>query len=64
VWPRTTQNTIVKFTDDTTAVGLITDDDEAVYREEVRNLSVWCQENNLSLDKTKEPFCGLQETEG
>jgi hypothetical protein len=28
--------TIIKFADDTTVVGLITDNDETVYREEVR----------------------------
>jgi hypothetical protein len=35
-------NTIIKFADDTTVVGLITDNDETAYREEVRNLAVWC----------------------
>jgi hypothetical protein len=37
-------------------VGLITDNDETAYREEVRDLAVWCQDNNLSLNmsKTKE----------
>jgi outer membrane receptor for ferrienterochelin and colicin len=37
-------------------VGLITDNNETVYREEVRDLAVWCQDNNLSLNviKTKE----------
>ena len=40
----------------TIVVGLITDNDETAYREEVRNLVVWCQDNNLSLNmiKTKE----------
>ena len=49
-------NTIIKFADDTTVVGLITDNDETAYREEVRDLAVWCQDNNLSLNvnKTKE----------
>ena len=49
-------NTIIKYTDDITVVGLITDNDETVYREEVRDLAVWCQDNNLSLNvsKTKE----------
>ncbi|XP_064807968.1 uncharacterized protein LOC135524397 [Oncorhynchus masou masou] len=49
-------NTIIKFADDTTVVGLIIDDDEAAYREEVRDLAVWCQDNSLSLNvnKTKE----------
>jgi hypothetical protein len=37
-------------------VGLIPDKDEMAYREEVRELAVWCQDNNLSLNvsKTKE----------
>ena len=49
-------NTIIKFADDTTVVGLITDNDETAYREEVRVLVGWCQNNNLSLNviKTKE----------
>ncbi len=48
-------NVIVKFTDDTTVIGLITDNDETAYREEVSTLIKWCQENHLSLniDKTK-----------
>jgi hypothetical protein len=51
-----TSNSIIKFADDTTVVGLITNNDETAYREEVRTLRVWCQENNLSLNvnKTKE----------
>ncbi|KAM9528748.1 uncharacterized protein ACWYII_041326 [Salvelinus alpinus] len=43
-------NTIIKFADDTTVVGLITDNNETAYREEVRDLAVWCQNNNLSLN--------------
>ena len=37
-------------------VGLITDNDGTPYREEVRELAVWCQDNNLYLNvsKTKE----------
>ena len=42
-------NTIIKFADDTTVVGLITDNDETAYREEVRDRAVWCQENNQSI---------------
>ncbi|XP_052360410.1 collagen alpha-1(VI) chain-like isoform X2 [Oncorhynchus keta] len=40
----------------TTVVGLITNNDETAYREEVRALGLWCQENNLPLNvhKTKE----------
>ncbi len=49
-------NAIVKFADDTTVVGLITDNDETAYREEVHALTHWCQETHLSLNinKTKE----------
>ena len=49
-------NSIIKFADDTTVVGLITNNDKMAYREEVRALGVWCQENNLTLNvnKTKE----------
>ena len=42
-------NTIIKFADDTTVVGLITDNEETAYREEVRELAVWGQDN-LSLN--------------
>ena len=55
-------NSITKFSDDTTVVGLITNSDETAYREEVRALGVWCQENNLSLNINKRDDRGLQET--
>ena len=44
-WP----GTIIKFADDTTVVV----NDETAYREEVRDLAGWCQNNNLSLNVTK-----------
>lgn len=49
-------NTVVKFADDTTVVGLISDNDETHYREEVHQLTQWCSANNLVLNtgKTKE----------
>ncbi len=49
-------NVMVKFADNTMVIGLITDNDETSYREEVSTLTKWCQENHLSLniDKTKE----------
>ncbi len=55
-------NVIVKFADDTMAIGLITDNDETAYRAEVSTLTKWCQENNLSLniDKTKELVVDLR----
>jgi hypothetical protein len=53
---RHNSNTINQFSDDTTVVGLITDNNETAYREEVRDLAMCCQDNNLSLNvfKTKE----------
>jgi hypothetical protein len=49
-------NSMIKFADDTTVVGLITNNDEAASREEVKALRERCQENNLILNvnKTKE----------
>ena len=51
-------NSIIKFADDTTVVGAITNNDKLAYREEVRELVLWCQDNNLSVNisKTKELF--------
>jgi hypothetical protein len=38
----------------TTVVGLITNNEETAYREEFRDLTVWCQDNNLNVIKKKE----------
>ena len=56
-------NTINKFADDTTVVGLFTDNDESAYKEENRDLAVRCQDNNLALNvrKTKGADRGQQE---
>ncbi len=35
-------NVIVKLADDTTVIGLITDNDEMAYREKVSTLTKWC----------------------
>ncbi|KAK3534814.1 hypothetical protein QTP86_026076, partial [Hemibagrus guttatus] len=53
-------NHIIKFTNDTTMVGLISKNDESVYREEVQ-----CKANNLSLniDKTKEMVVDFRRAE-
>ncbi|KAK1784308.1 hypothetical protein P4O66_003688, partial [Electrophorus voltai] len=47
---------IVKFAYDTVVMGLISDNDERAYLEEIKHLENWCQENNLLLNvnKTKE----------
>ena len=48
-------NHIIKFTDDTTVLGLTSRDDETAYREEVEWLSTWCTDNQpLNDDNTKE----------
>uniref|UniRef100_A0A9J7YNX0 Reverse transcriptase domain-containing protein n=1 Tax=Cyprinus carpio carpio TaxID=630221 RepID=A0A9J7YNX0_CYPCA len=49
-------NLFIKFVDDTTVVGLISNKDETNYRSEVSHLARWCSDNNLSLnvEKTKE----------
>ena len=49
-------NSIIKFSDDTTVVGLIIKNNETLYTVEVNTFGVWCQENNFSLNvnKTKE----------
>ncbi len=46
-------HTIVKFTDDTTVVGLISGEGESAYRDEVERLAVWCQSNNLLFSTAK-----------
>jgi hypothetical protein len=47
-WPSTTPTPSLSLS--------ITDNDETAYREVVKDLAVWCQDNNLSLNviKTKE----------
>ena len=57
-------NRIIKFADDTTVIGLIINNNEDAYRVEVRDLSIWCQNNNLSLnvDKTKELIIDFRKT--
>ena len=49
-------NLVIKFADDTTVTGLITDNNEDNYRREIDNIVDWCSSNNLFLNvkKTKE----------
>ena len=47
--PSFSSDHIVKFTDDTTVVGLISNNDETHYRKEVSQLAMWCRDNNLLL---------------
>ena len=61
---RHNSNTIIKFADDKTVVGLIPKYDETAYREEVKDLAVWCQDINLSIKviKTKEMIVDYRKT--
>ena len=47
---------IVKFADDTTITGLISNSDESTYQQQINDLILWCDDNNLILNasKTKE----------
>ena len=47
-------NTIIKYADDTTVMGMIVDDDDAAYREEIRQLAQRCKEDNLTLNAKKQ----------
>jgi hypothetical protein len=49
-------DSVIKITFVTTVVCLVTNNDETAYREDIRDLAMWCQDNNLSLNmiKTKE----------
>lgn len=49
-------NHIIKFANDASVVGLINNNDESAYMEEVVRFTAWCKSKNLSLnvDKTKE----------
>uniref|UniRef100_A0AAV2L3M4 Alkylated DNA repair protein AlkB homologue 8 N-terminal domain-containing protein n=1 Tax=Knipowitschia caucasica TaxID=637954 RepID=A0AAV2L3M4_KNICA len=40
---------LIKFADDTTLIGLISNNDESAYRREVDRLVSWCSGNNLEL---------------
>ncbi len=44
---------LLKSADDTTMIGLIQDGDESAYRQEVKELVVWCSLNNLELNTLK-----------
>ncbi len=44
---------LLKCADDTKLIGLIQDGDESAYRQEVKDLSVWCSLDNLELNTLK-----------
>ncbi|KAK3543291.1 hypothetical protein QTP70_014050 [Hemibagrus guttatus] len=49
-------NIFIKYEDDTTVDGRISNNNESAYREEIQSLSAWCSMNNLTFNamKTKE----------
>ncbi|KAL6479062.1 hypothetical protein MHYP_G00124950 [Metynnis hypsauchen] len=51
--PTHSSNTIVKFVDDMTVVGLISGGDENAYRSEIQGLAEFCSGNNLTLNSSK-----------
>ncbi len=54
----------IKFVDDTTVLGLINNNDETAYRNEVQHLALWCDNNSLVLNikKTKEIIVDFRKT--
>ena len=44
-------NSIIMFADNTTVMGLITNNDETAYRKEEKALGVWCQEKKKNFKK-------------
>ncbi|KAK3548134.1 hypothetical protein QTP70_004875 [Hemibagrus guttatus] len=44
---------LLKFADDTTLIGLISDGDDSAYRGEIDRLVSWCSMNNLELNSLK-----------
>ncbi len=63
--PRHEENSIVKFADDTTIIGRISNNDEFSYHEDINHLAEWCTENNLLLNvsKTKELIVDFRKKE-
>ncbi len=55
---------LLKFADNTTLIGLIQDGDESAYRQEVKELAVWCSLKNLELNmlKTEEMIVDFRRT--
>ncbi|KAL2082589.1 hypothetical protein ACEWY4_022407 [Coilia grayii] len=61
------QTSIIKFADDTVVVGLISNNNEQAYLKQVKNITQWCQLNNLALlnvTKTKEMVVDYQKLQG
>ena len=59
-------NLVLKFADDTTVTGLISNNDETDYRHEIDRIVHWCETNNLFLNvnKTKEMIIDFRKNKG
>ncbi len=57
-------NAIVKFVGDTAMVGLITDNNEKANLKEAECLALWCQDNNLLLNVSKELIMDFGKKQG
>ncbi|KAK0138343.1 hypothetical protein N1851_025337 [Merluccius polli] len=57
---------IIKFADDTVVLGLIANNNEQDYLNQVEDLALWCQTNNLALNisKTKEMVVDFRRKQG
>lgn len=51
--PSHSNNSIIKFADDMTVVGLISGIDMTAYRDAVQRLTAWCTENNFAQNSTE-----------
>lgn len=58
--PKYSTNHIIKFVDDETVVGLMSNNEEANYRSEMSKLAQWCKNNNqtkeIIVDFRKRPL--------
>ncbi len=63
--PRHGENSVVKFADDTTITGWISNNDETSYRKKINNLAEWYTENNIlfNISKTKELIIDFRKKE-
>ncbi|KAK3524737.1 hypothetical protein QTP86_001998 [Hemibagrus guttatus] len=59
-------NTIIKLADNSTVIGLISDNEETAYKAEVQHLVAWCADNSLLLNtsKTKELIFDFRREKG
>ena len=57
-------NTIIKYADDTTVIGLIKDNNESDFKDKVDHLAMWCDANKLLLNTKKRQNKSLRTSGG